>query len=210
MKTKPPLRIFLLIVALFFLGSVISACKGNEPEGELNVTPENDQYVYFTIKVIRLGTHRGIGWHAQGIIDIKATYHGAEYDEDVLVSGTGFGMAGYDASGDPCINLGGWPVEYTATGTFNAEACELNITADESWPKTEAHSVCLGSGAEVEGPPYKLIFPSLKFTDNEVVATPEPRTVDEIYWSDTFTLVPGVNTEKLNCLFTAPSAPDNN
>ncbi|MEN8242504.1 MAG: hypothetical protein ABFS17_11320 [Chloroflexota bacterium] len=204
MKTKGTFRTLLLVAALILLGTLISACKGENTEGELNVTPEKEQYVYFTVKVVRLGTHRNIGWHAQGQIDIKAPFFDAEHDEDVLISGSGFGMAGYDASGGPCINIGGWPVDYTATGTFNAEGCELNIIAEESWPKTEAHAICLGSGSEVEGPPYKLTFPSLKFTEVESIATPEPRTVDEIYWTDTFTLVPGVNTEKLNCIFSSP------
>ena len=208
MNVKTTRGVLLLVVSLILLGMSISACEGTDTEGELNVTPEDPtiQYVYFTIRVVRLGTHLTVGWHAQGQIDIKAPFFDADHDEDVLVSGTGFGMAGYDASGGPCINLGGWPVDYTATGTFNAEGCTLNIIAEESWPKTEAHAVCLGFGSEVEGPPYKLTFPSLKFTETEVLATPEPITIDEILWMNTFTLIPGVNTEKLNCIFPAPPA----
>jgi hypothetical protein len=201
----------LIFIFLFILGS--TACQGDQdgsfpivddPEAEINVTPDENKYAYFTIKVVRLGTFQGIGWHAQGEIYIKVPLGAEDETDEVLVSGTGFGMAGYDASGDPCINLGGWPVDYSAAGTFNTDTCEFNIIAEESWPKTEAHAICLGYGSEVEGPPYKLVFPNLKFTSTEVLATPEPRTVDEIYWTDTFTLIPGVDADKLDCIFSDP------
>jgi hypothetical protein len=121
-----------------------------------------------------------------------------------MANGTGNGMAGYDASGDPCINLGGWPVEYEARGFFNPETCTLELTVIESWPKTEAHAVCLGYGSEVEGPPYKLVIEGIKLSETKI-RDDIPLTQDEISWVNSFTLVPGMGTENLNCLF--PEAP---
>jgi hypothetical protein len=193
---------------------MISACQGgsqgdsfpvvDDPEAEINVTPENPEikYAHFTVKVVRVGDYKGVGWHAKGEFYVKVQL-GLE-EGDINASGNGFGMAGYDASGGPCVNLGGWPVDYTVTGSFSEENCTLSLVAVESWPKTEAHAVCLGSGNEVEGPPYSITLPNINFDETKVkVGT---TVTDEIVWVNTFILTTGVGSENLNCMFSDPPA----
>jgi len=225
MSGKAQLKMLLLIVALILIGSGLAACQGgtendvlpfiNDPDMEINVTPEPNpgkfKKVHFTIKINRIGSHLKVGWWAKGevyaSVSVSTGNELVDLDNLPQVSGTGFGMAGYDASGGPCINLGGWPVNYEVGGYFNPESCELTIGIVETWPKTEAHAVCLGYGAEVEGPPYTIAFTGLKFTETDVVKG-VPLTQDEIVWVNTFTLIPGMGTENLDCIFADPPAED--
>ncbi|MFN2146221.1 MAG: hypothetical protein ACK2T7_12780 [Anaerolineales bacterium] len=213
----------LMVIALILLGMSLAACQGvtenqsfpvvDDPDLEINVTPLPDpgktRTVHFTVKIVRVGSHMKVGWWAKGEAYIAVTLNNSDELVDLdalpLATGNGFGMAGYDGSGGPCINLGGWPVDYSVQGEFNPESCELSIAVTESWPKTEAHAVCLGSGAEVEGPPYSMIMPGIKFSETHVVDA--TTTEDEIVWVNTFTLVPGKGTETLDCMYVDPPTP---
>jgi hypothetical protein len=190
----------MIVVVLVLIGIVFAACEGEDTEGELNVTPEEYSYAHFTVDVVRIGDFKGIGWYANGQFYLKVQL-GAE-EGATNVSGNGFGKAGYDGSGGPCINIGGWPVEYSVSGSFSEENCSMTIVAVESWPKTEAHAICLGSGAEVEGPPYSITLPNIKFDELKVKTT--TTVTDEIVWLNTFVLTTGVGSEKLNCMFSDP------
>ena len=118
----------------------------------------------------------------------------------MLVAGEGFGKAGFDASGGPCADLGGWPIEYNAFGFFDVPRCELKVTIEEVWPKSEALATCMGMSSSASSGPYKLSFTNLTFTRSQTRLDTETKK-DMISWMDTFRLIPGEGLEDSGCEF---------
>jgi hypothetical protein len=218
MKTHahhPKLWLVLILCSLIAL----SACGGstsseemnpivNDPDLEINVTPQPEgKYGYFTIVVRRVGEQAPkIGWNASGEVYLRVSMELGDEDADdtQLVSGTGFGTAGFDASTQICTNLGGWPVEYSAEGQFNVKTCQLDLKIEETWPKTEALSNCIGGSGSVSGGIYNLTFPSLKFTADDT-REDTTTTKDMITWINTFMLYPKDGLEDAGCEFSDPN-----
>lgn len=217
MKTHSPHRmiwLFLFLCAFFSL----AACQGstsseemnpvvNDPDLEINVTPQPEgKYGYFTIVVKRVGEQAPkIGWFANGEVYLRVSMDlgGDDPTDTQLISGTGFGTAGFDASSQVCTDLGGWPTEYSAEGQFNVRDCELNLTIVETWPKTEAHAECMGYSGSGGGGIYKLTFPGLKFTAADT-REDTTTTIDMLTWINTFLLYPKDGLEDTGCEFSNP------
>lgn len=210
---------FKILVLLPMLAMLLAGCADSAPSDDilpivdapdLNVTPQPEQkIVYFTVVVKRVGEQAAaigsIGWHASGEIYLKVNL---DVKSGLNTVGTGFGTAGFDASSKACIDMGGWPVEYTAQGNFNVDACELNLKIEETWPQTEAHASCMGYSGSASGGVYKLLFPSLKFKENDPrddTTTGNKGRMDEIYWINTFLLYPKDGLEDTGCAFDAPT-----
>jgi hypothetical protein len=178
---------------------------GDDPSLDLNVTPEPEaSYGYFTIDVKRIGKQApSIGWFAQGQIYIRVLMDLGQPDnpsDSMMLTGNGFGKAGFDASGGPCVDLGGWPTEYTVVGFFEVPKCQLNVTIEEIWPATEARATCMGYSGSSSGGPYKLTFKNLKFTASQTRVDSETNQ-DMIQWMNTFRLTPGEGLEDSGCEF---------
>ncbi len=202
--------LFISLVAM-----LLAACAGsapsddslpivNDPDLEINVTPQPDQeYGYFTVVVTRIGEQAPmIGWHASGEVYLRVAL---DVEGPLNVAGTGFGTAGFDATTQVCIDEGDWPVEYTAEGNFNVDNCELNLKIQETWPKTEAHAVCMGYSGSGGGGIYTLIFPSLNFKDYDTREDTTTGSKDTIAWVNTFLLYPKDGWEDTGCVFDAPT-----
>jgi len=202
-------RYFLLILLAAIL---LAACASptpsgdlnpvvNDPDLEINVTPQPDQdYAYFTVVVTRIGEQAPkIGWRASGEIYLKVALDG---DGGLNTVGTGFGTAGFDASTQVCKDAGGWPIEYTAEGNFDVDNCVLTLKIEETWPQTEAHAVCMGYSGSASGGIYKLSFPSINFKDDDPRKT-TTTSQDMLTWVNTFLLFPREGLEDTGCLFEA-------
>jgi len=176
--------------------------KVDDPEAEINVTPQpTENSAYFTVKVTRIGKQAPkIGWAATGEIYLKVN---VDSDNPINVIGTGFGKAGFDASSQACLDMGGWPIEYAAEGYFDKENCTITIKVVETWPQTEAHAQCLGMSGSASGGIYTLTFPNLKFEDFEPRVDTE-LTQDMITWANSFELSAREGIKKTDgCLFEA-------
>ena len=171
----------------------------DDPEMEINVTTQpEEKYALFTLVVTRVGTQAPkIGWSASGEIYLKVTLG---VDSPLNVMGTGFGTAGFDASSQICKDQGGWPIEYTAEGYFNEKDCELTLLVTETWPQTEAFSICQGVSGSASGGVYKLSFPSLKFTDDNP-RVDNTTSADMLTWVNSFQLYPKEGLKGTGCLF---------
>jgi len=209
---------FKVLVLIPMLVMFLAACADPAPTDDilpivdapdLNVTPQpEEKNAYFTVVVTRLGEQAAgggsIGWFASGEVYLKVNL---DVKSGLNTLGTGFGKAGFDAT-KVCIDEGGWPVEYTAEGTFNVDTCELNLKIEETWPHTEAWGSCFGYSSSYTGPVYKLLFPSLKFEENdprEDTTRGNKGKVDEIYWMNTFLLYPKDGLEDTECIFNSPT-----
>lgn len=213
MKTNSRFHAICLISLLWALLS-LAGCGNPAPSGEINpivddpdleinVTPKpEEKYAYFSIDVTRVGEQAPkIGWVATGEIYLRVTMG---LQSELNITGTGFGTAGFDASSQICIDQGGWPINYAAEGIFDAEKCELKLKIEETWPQTEAYANCVGGSGSASGGMYKLIFPSLTFTDDDTREDTET-TKDMITWMNTFQLYPKDGLEDTGCVFSAAS-----
>ncbi|MEN8243127.1 MAG: hypothetical protein ABFS17_14540 [Chloroflexota bacterium] len=190
MKSKDILLISLAAILL-------SACGSSGPS---NVpAPPSEVNYTFSVSVTRLGVQQpNIGWYSSGEVFLTV-----DPDGEVNVYGSGGGTAGFDASTQICTDMGGWPVEFTATGSFNKSTCELIIVIEETWPQTKALSNCLFGGGSFTGGEYSLTFPNLKFSQldpREDTSTSE----GVLTWINTFKLYYNQGLEETECFYAPP------
>jgi hypothetical protein len=210
MKGRRLFLVFVILLVLFFAAcstpKPFKEFSGDDqpleknPEPEPNVTPQpTENSAYFTVKVTRIGKQAPkIGWAATGEIYLKVN---VDSDSPLNVMGTGFGKAGFDASSQKCMDMGGWPIEYAAEGYFDKENCTITIKVVETWPQTEAHAQCFGQSGSASGGIYTLTFPSVKFEDDDPRMDTE-LTQDMITWANTFELSVREGIKKTGgCLF---------
>ena len=188
-------QFLILLLAALLLTACATASAAPAPEVAPTSEPELE-FAYLTVVVTRIGEQAGgIGWHASGEIKLKIWLD----VDDLNVTGTGAGTADFDASVNNCTDMGGWPIKYTAWGSFDGGKCELAITVEETWPKTEAFAVCAGVSGSGSGPEYKLIFPNLKFTEKTSRADTE--LTAGIIWINSFQIYPKDALEHIGCTF---------
>ncbi len=190
-------QLLILILAALLLTACAAASAAPAPDVAPTSQPEQE-FAYLTVVVTRIGEQAGpVGWHASGAIQLKFWL---DLDIPPNVTGTGVGTADFDASGNNCTDMGGWPIKYTAQGYFDADKCELTLLVEETWPKTEAFAVCAGVSGSGSGPEYKLNFPDLKFTKNSSRVDTE-LTQDMLTWINSFQIYPKDALEIIGCTF---------
>jgi len=190
-------KLLILLLGALLLTACATASAAPSPDVAPTSQPEQE-FVNLTVVVTRIGEQAGpVGWHASGEIKLKVWLNA---DPPINVMGTGEGIANFDASVNNCIDLGGWPIVYTAQGYFDAGKCELTIIVEETWPKTEAFAVCAGVSGSGSGPEYKLNFPNLKFTEKTSRADTE-LTQDMLTWINSFQIYPKDALEHIGCTF---------
>jgi hypothetical protein len=189
---------------------LLSACTQSASSGDLDIeildidTPQpKEKFAYFTVVVTRIGEQAGgIGWHASGEINLRVFLEG---DMPLNAAGTGVGTAGFDASSNNCLDMGGWPIEYTAEGNFDDDTCTLTLKIEEIWPRTEAYAVCFGVSGSGSGGMYQLSFPTLLFEDDDPREDTET-TRDMITWINSFLLYPKSDWQGSKCVFDTPES----
>ena len=190
-------QLLILLLAALLLTACATASAAPAPVVAPPTSQPEQEFAYLTVVVTRIGEQAGgIGWHASGEIQLKFAL---DLDSVPNVIGTGEGIAGFDASGNNCIDLGGWPIEYNAHGYFDAGKCELTLHVEETWPKTEAYAVCVGVSGSGSGPEYKLNFTNLKFTEKTSRADTE--LTGGITWINSFQIYPKDALEYIGCTF---------
>jgi hypothetical protein len=190
-------QLLILLLGALLLTACAPSFASPAPEVAPTSQPEQE-FANLTVVVTRIGEQAGgIGWHASGEIQLNVAL---DIDIAPNVTGTGVGVAGFDASANNCIDLGGWPVEYNAQGHFDGGKCELTIIVEETWPKTEAFAVCAGVSGSGSGPEYKLNFPNLKFTEKSSRVDTE-LTQDMLTWINSFQIYPKDALEHIGCTF---------